>query len=73
MSEILLYKGQQCIGKLNESAQNVLNEMAKLDQNSELAFEDINRTFQEIINVVDQRRQELLNNAKKIREDKRLV
>ncbi len=73
MSEILLYKGQQCISKLNESAQNVLNEMAKLDQNSELAFEDINRTFQEIINVVDQRRQELLNSAKKIREDKRAV
>ncbi|KAJ6221256.1 hypothetical protein RDWZM_007068 [Blomia tropicalis] len=73
MSEILLYKGQQCISKLNESAQNVLNEMQKLDQNSELAFEDINRTFQEIINIVDKRRQELLNHAKKIREDKRSV
>ena len=73
MSEILLYKGQQCISKLNESAQNVLNEMQKLDQNSELAFEDINRTFQEIINVVDKRRQELLNSAKKTREDKRSV
>ena len=73
MSEILLYKAQQCISKLNESAQNVLNEMQKLDQNSELAFEDINRTFQEIINIVDKRRQELLNNAKKIREDKRSV
>lgn len=73
MSEILLYKGQQCIGKLNESAQNVLNEMQKLDQNSELAFEDINRTFQEIINIVDKRRQELLNNVKKTREDKRSI
>lgn len=73
MSEILLYKAQQCIGKLNESAQNVLNEMQKLDQNSELAFEDINRTFQEIINIVDKRRQELLNTAKKIREDKRSI
>lgn len=73
MSEILLYKAQQCISKLNESAQNVLNEIQKLDQNSELAFEDINRTFQEIINIVDKRRQELLNNAKKIREDKRSI
>lgn len=73
MSEILLYKGQQCIAKLNESAKNVLNEMQKLDQNSESTFEDINRIFQEIINVIDKRRQELLNSAKKTREDKRAV
>lgn len=71
MSEILLYKGQQCINKLDESAQNVLNEMQKLDQNSELVFEDINRIFQEIINVIDDRRHKLINSVKKIREDKR--
>lgn len=73
LSEILLYKAHQCIQKLNEAADNVLNEMRKLDQNSEHSFEDINRTFQEIINVVDRRRQELLSFAKKIREDKRNV
>ncbi|XP_054165251.1 tripartite motif-containing protein 2-like isoform X2 [Oppia nitens] len=73
MSEILLYKAHQCIQKLNESAENVLNEMRKLDQNAEHAFEDINRTFQEIINIVDRRRQELLSYAKKIKEDKRNV
>lgn len=73
MSEILLYKGHQCINKLNEARDNVQAEMMKLDQNSATAFEDINRTFQEIINVVDRRRQELLGCAKKIREDKRSV
>lgn len=73
MSEILLYKAQQCISKLDESYRNVLNEMQKLDQNSDLAFEDINRTFQEVINIVDKRRQELLNCAKKLKEDKRNV
>lgn len=73
MSEILLYKGHQCINKLNEAHDNVQAEMRKLDQNSAAAFEDINRTFQEIINVVDRRRQELLGCAKKIREDKRSV
>nr|XP_046911252.1 tripartite motif-containing protein 2-like isoform X2 [Dermatophagoides farinae]XP_046911253.1 tripartite motif-containing protein 2-like isoform X2 [Dermatophagoides farinae]XP_046911254.1 tripartite motif-containing protein 2-like isoform X2 [Dermatophagoides farinae] len=73
MSEILLYKAQQCISKLDESSRNVLSEMQKLDQNTELSFEDINRTFQEVINIVDKRRQELLNCAKKIREDKRNV
>jgi tripartite motif-containing protein 2/3 len=73
LSEILLYKAHQCIQKLNDAADNVLNEMRKLDQNSDHAFEDINRTFQEIINIVDRRRQELLSYAKKIREDKRNV
>lgn len=73
MSEILLYKAHQCISKLNEAAENVLTEMRKLDQNSDHAFEDINRTFQEIINLVDRRRQELLGYAKKMREDKRNV
>lgn len=73
MSEILLYKAHQCIGKLDEAHENVLNEMRKLDTNSEHAFEDINRTFQEIINIVDKRRQELLGYAKKMREDKKSV
>lgn len=73
MSEILLYKGHQCIEKLDEAHENVQTEMRKLEQNADHSFEDINRTFQEIINCVDRRRQELLGCAKKIREDKRSV
>lgn len=73
MSEILLYKAHQCIGKLNDAHENVQTEIRKLEQNSDHAFEDINRTFQEIINCVDRRRQELLGYAKKMREDKRSV
>ncbi|RWS07481.1 tripartite motif-containing protein 2-like protein, partial [Dinothrombium tinctorium] len=73
MSEILLYKAHQCIARLNEAHENVLTEMRKLDQNADHAFEDINRTFQEMINIVDRRRQELLSYAKKMREDKRSV
>ena len=68
-----MYKGHQCIAKLDEAHDNVQNEMRKLDQNADHAFEDINRTFQEIINMVDRRRQELLSLAKKIREDKHCV
>lgn len=73
MSEILVYKGHQCIAKLNEAHDNVRNEMRKLDQNCDHAYEDINRTFQEIINIVDRRRTELLALTKKIREDKNNV
>ncbi|KAI7687095.1 Tripartite motif-containing protein 2 [Sarcoptes scabiei] len=73
MSEILLYKAQQCVSKLDESSKNVLVEMRRLDQNSDLTFEDINRTFQEVINIIDTRRQELLNSAKRITEEKRSI
>lgn len=68
-----MYKGHQCTAKLDEAQEHVQSEMRKLEQNADHAFEDINRTFQEIINVVDRRRQELLGHAKKIREDKRSV
>jgi len=73
MSEILLYKAHQCISKLNEAHANILGEMRKLHQNSDHAFEDINRTFQEIINMVDRRRQEVLSMAKKMKEEKESI
>lgn len=73
MSEILVYRGTQCISKLDDAHENIQREIRKLDQNADLAYEDINRTFQEMINIFDQRRQELLGLTKKIREDKRSV
>lgn len=73
MSEILLYKAQKCIAKLEEAYENVSSEIRKLDQNADSAFDDINRTFTEIINLVDKRRLEVLSSAKKMREDKREI
>lgn len=70
MSEILMYKAHQCIAKYNEAHENVTTEIHKLDQNAEQAFEDINRTFQEIINLVERRRQDVLSIAKKMKQDK---
>ena len=68
-----MYKAHQCISKLNEAHANILSEMRKLHQNSDHAFEDINRTFQEIINTVDRRRQEVLSMAKKMKEEKESI
>ncbi|XP_076318449.1 tripartite motif-containing protein 2-like isoform X3 [Tachypleus tridentatus] len=73
MSEILLYKANLCIEKLNVAAENVNSEIGKLDQNVEHTFELINRTFQEIINAVEKRRQEVLGMIKKMRDEKKKV
>lgn len=73
MSEILLYKAHQCIAKLEEAYENVSCEIRKLDQNADNAFGDINCFFQEIIDLVDERRQQVLASAKRMREDKREV
>ncbi|XP_013786616.2 tripartite motif-containing protein 2-like [Limulus polyphemus] len=73
MSEILLYKANLCIEKLNAAAENVNGEVGKLDQNVDHSFELINRTFQEIINTVEKRRQEVLRMVKKIRDEKKQV
>ncbi|XP_013773514.1 tripartite motif-containing protein 2-like isoform X1 [Limulus polyphemus] len=73
MSEILLYKANLCIGKLNAAAENVHSEVGKLDQNVDHTFELINRTFQEVINTVEKRRQEVLGMVKKIRDEKKKV
>ena len=74
MSEILLYKAQQCIEKLNDAHENVSNEIRKLDQNAEQTNEDVNRAFQQIIqDIVNRRKEELLCHANKMREEKRQV
>lgn len=73
MSEILLYKAQQCIEALNEAHDNVSNEIRKLDQNAETTTEDVNRAFQQIIDIVNRRKEELISHANKMQEEKRQV
>lgn len=73
MSEILLYKAQQCIEKLNDAHDNVSNEIRKLDLNAEQTSEDVNKAFQAIIDMVNRRKEELLCHSNKMREEKRQV
>lgn len=73
MSEILLYKAHQCIGKLNKAGDNVTTEMHKLEQNVEHTFDTINQSFQELVNKCEKRRQEVLGLAKKTRDEKKKV
>lgn len=71
MSEILLYKAHLCIRNLTTAYDNVSGEMLRLESSVERTIENINRTFQDLINLIDKRRHEVLQKVRKIREHKK--
>ncbi|CAC5356953.1 TRIM2_3 [Mytilus coruscus] len=71
MSEILLYKAHLCIKNLNHAYDTVSSEMQNLESSVEKTIEGINRSFQDLIALVDKRRHECLQWVRKIREEKR--
>lgn len=73
MSEILLYKAHLCIKNLNNAFDNVSTEVHQLENSVERTIENINRSFQDIITLVDKRRQECLSMVRKIREEKKTI
>ena len=73
MSEILLYKAHLCIKNLNHAYDNVSSEMQNLESSVEKTVEAINRSFQDLIALVDKRRHECLQWVRKVREDKRKI
>lgn len=48
MSEILLYKANQCTKNLNRAADNVRQEMETLDNNADRVVDQVNTSFQVI-------------------------
>ena len=50
MSEILIYKANECTAKLDEATEIVNNEIHRLDHNADSAFEQVNARFQVILN-----------------------
>ncbi|KFM68231.1 Tripartite motif-containing protein 2, partial [Stegodyphus mimosarum] len=73
MSEILLYKAHLCISKLNKAAENVNDEITKLESTAEETFETINRSVQEITNAIERRRCELIETVKKLKNNKKKI
>ena len=71
MSEILLYKAGLCIKNLDEGADVVSREIDQLDAAHDKCVESISNAFQEIVNLVDRRKHEILLMAKKIRDEKK--
>ncbi|XP_060582865.1 tripartite motif-containing protein 2-like, partial [Ruditapes philippinarum] len=73
MSEILLYKAHLCIKNLNNAFDNVSTEAHQLENSVERTMENINRSFQDVIALVDKRRQDCLAMVRKIREEKKTI
>ncbi|XP_045105505.1 tripartite motif-containing protein 2-like isoform X4 [Portunus trituberculatus] len=73
MSEILCYKANECYSKLNEASDAVRTEMHQLDHAADATFEEVNRAFQAIVDVIEQRREAVVANVKKMRDEKKKV
>lgn len=73
MSEILLYKAHLCISKLNRAAENVNDEITKLETCADETFDTINRSIQELVTAIEQRRGELIDCVKKVKNNKKKI
>ncbi|XP_049823986.1 tripartite motif-containing protein 3-like isoform X2 [Aethina tumida] len=73
MSEILLYKANECISKLTQAQEGVSGELQKLDAAKDSCLEQINATFQQLQNDLDKRKQELIDEVNKMCTDKKKV
>ena len=51
MSEILLYKANQCVKNLNRAGENVQKEMTDLDRNVDKILDEVNASFQVAISI----------------------
>merc|ERR1712168_1751371 len=56
MSEILIYKANECTAKLNTANDVVLEEMHRLDHSADDSFASVNKLFEEVIDAVEKRR-----------------
>ncbi|XP_041377656.1 tripartite motif-containing protein 2-like [Gigantopelta aegis] len=73
MSEILLYKAHLCIKNLNNAYENVSEELRRLEHSVDRTLDQINRSFQDVVMVIDKRRHECLQWVRKIREEKKTI
>ncbi|VDP30187.1 unnamed protein product [Soboliphyme baturini] len=73
MSEIMLYKANQCIKTLNRAADNVNREIEALRDNILTATEQLNSSFAQLASLVNERRNELLQVLRTTEDNKRKI
>ncbi|GLH15925.1 Tripartite motif-containing protein 2-like Protein, partial [Gryllus bimaculatus] len=73
MSEILLYKANECIAKLSGAREAVSQELARLDRAADGCLEQVGRTFAEAAARLEARRLELAAAVGAARDEKRRV
>ena len=60
MSEILLYKANECIGKLSQAQDGVTREIERLDISKENCLNQVNNTFQQIVDLIEVRKRDMI-------------
>jgi len=73
MSEILLYKANECTSKLDTANENVTKEIHKLDHRGDAAYEEVRLMFDEVLKSVEKRREEVLLEVKRKKDEKKKV
>ncbi|GLV35927.1 thin [Carabus blaptoides fortunei] len=73
MSEILLYKANECLSKLSQAQDGVARELQRLDAAKERCLEQVNATFQQVEALVEQRKQEMIHSVVSACQEKRKV
>jgi len=73
MSEILLYKAKECTTKLDTAYENVTKEIHKLDHRGDAAYDEVRDMFDEVLKAVEKRREEVLLDVKRKKDDKKKV
>lgn len=70
MTEIFLFKSNQCINSFNLSMGNVQREMERLNETVESVAITVNDSFNELKAVIDKRKEDTLKELAKIKESK---
>ncbi|XP_031349820.1 tripartite motif-containing protein 3-like isoform X3 [Photinus pyralis] len=73
MSEILLYKANECISKLSQAQEGVAKELQRLNDSKEACLEKVNSTFQQLQMMLDKRRQDMVAAVEGLCAEKRKV
>ena len=73
MSEILLYKASLCMKNLTGAGEVVSKEIQSLDVNAEKCLDSVSVTFQDMINLLERRRLDVIDMVKKVRDEKKQV
>ncbi|XP_060527863.1 tripartite motif-containing protein 3-like isoform X2 [Cylas formicarius] len=73
MSEILLYKANECISKLTQAQEGVTSELNRLNAAKERCLEQIDSTFRDIQTLIDKRKQEMIDTVNQMCGEKRRV
>lgn len=67
MTEIFLFKSNQCINSFNYAIDNVRREVENLNKTCVLVEESVNSSFDDLKAKLDERRKELLKNLSRIK------